>query len=299
MEKGTPKALPQSTRTRSSSLSEGAGASTRTRSLTTTSASLQEEASKMAQVASTAADKAATYQRKMTDYVGRQAPPGGAGELPSGPCDPAAQASGSGSGTSSGPNKSVTEEAVNRLLQQARQDGDASAVLKAVEVLQKAVDSTPSTQDKPEEAEEEGWQVWTNRRNRRIGADLGEQVQRPVRERTPFQLPGRPSSSSSRGYYTSAGRRHIANADSSGSSRLAPVARLTDQQWQWFKDKNCLGCGAKHQVKNCPKITGAESKALLRAAFGCPEDMRPGNRPMQGRRVPPPPTDPARRISCG
>ena len=113
----------------------------------------------MVQVAAAAADKAAAHQRKMTDYVDRQVPPGGAGELPSGPCGPAALAgrsaaaqqpgggataaaatigeSSSGSGTGG---VSATEQVVNQLLQKARQEQAAGPVLQAVEILQKALD---------------------------------------------------------------------------------------------------------------------------------------------------------------
>ena len=290
------KVKPKSTRSRSGSLSEGTGARMRTRSMTSTTSELQEEPARMAQVAAAAADKAARHQKKMTDYVGRQESPSGAGELPPGPCGSAAPASTGGRDPNPRMDTSEanpTEEEVEELLNQARRGQDQDR--QAAQASQDAEDPAREDQGTPDEAEGD-WQIWSSRR-RRIGADLGPQDQRQIRERTPFQLPGRQvGSSSGRGYYSSANRRQIAIADSR-SSRLSSAAALTDQQWKWFSDKLCLGCGATHQVKDCPRLTPAQAKGLLRAAFSCPTDMRPSSR-RQRPRVPPPPTDPARKRSA-
>ena len=303
----------KATRSRSGSLSEGtsaAGSSSRPRTLTTTSTDLQGEAARMAQVAGTAADKAAAHQRKMTDYVGRRvpspAPSGGAGELPSGPCGPTAadkeadkSQAPSATGTRPGSGSGATAAAIDQLLQQSRRDGDAAPVLQAVELLNKAISPGPGVDqemaDKSEEQDEEqeeNWQVWSTRKNRCVGADMGVQEQRQVRERTPFQLPGG-QTADRRGYYTSTNRRNIAYADSRASKPSA-VATLTDEQWHWFREHRCLGCGGKHQVKDCPQLTAQEARALRKAVFNCPVDMRPGQA-ASGRRVPPLPQGPGGR----
>ncbi len=303
----SPRLGSRTVRSRSGSLSEG---STRTRgrprTLTTVSTELQAESGRMEQVAAAASEKAAAHQRKMTDYLGRQVPPpSGAGELPSGPCGSAVQAriqertqepQSSGSGQAPTAGKSATEAAVSQLLQKARQQSDASAILQAVDVLNVALGAgaggeraspapgTPAAepqgesqqQQQQQDREEGGWQTWTNKKTRRIGSDLGEHSQRQVREKTPFQLPGR-SMTDRRGYYSSANQRNVANANSR-SSRPSAVAHLSDRQWRWFKRRLCLGCGNDHQVKDCPQLTLGEARALLRAAWSCPEDMRPGDR---------------------
>ena len=72
------------------------------------------------------------------------------------------------------------------------------------------------------------------------------------------------------------------------------VARLTELQWAWFRMKVCLGCGKDHQVKDCRMISREEGKALLKAAWSCPEDMRPWNWDQAAPRAPrPPPSVPA------
>ena len=254
----------------------------------TTTMELQSESSKMAQLAAAASEKAA--QRKMTDYM---APPSGAGELPSGPCGSAARSEvqvlqqgsptnpseeSEESSSTSGRNPTTAAEAVSQLLQEARQQQSAGALMQVVQVLQDSMETgsgSGEAQDKANPTEEEGgWRTWTNRKNRRIGGDL-EQEERKERSRTPFQLPGVPAEAR-KGYYPSANRRHIASANR--SSKLSMVAQLTEEQWGWFKLGVCLGCGKKHQVKDCPLLSPAEGRALVRAALNCPADMRPGDR---------------------
>ncbi len=252
----------------------------------------------MAQLAAAAADKVA--QRKMTDYM---ASSGGAGELPSGPCHPAAQEQGQSprqaQGLPTNPSEDsemeasqvqdkapTTAETISKLLKEARQQQHPGAAFQAVQVHQDAdrQEQGPSESGKASATEEdkEGWQVWTNRRNRKVGSDL-EQEARQERCKTPFQLPGI-SAEERRGYYPSTNRRHIASANR--SSR--PVtAKLTEQQWSWFKVGACLGCGANHQAKDCKALSSAESRALVRAALSTPPDMRPGGDDRRAPKKPP------------
>ncbi len=249
--------------------------------MTSTTKNLQEEATKMATLASNASAKAQT-QRKMTEFV--QAAQGGAGELPPGPRGPAAQA------VTPASVQEVTEK-VAMTLSQMREE--ASAVQTLQQTASTSATPTPSTSAAKTAEQEEimvidddedggGWQTWTNRR-RKIGADLGEQDRRQSRGSTPFQLPGQPHHDR-RGYYTSAYLRNTANADQYRSSKHRAAAALTREQWEWFHQGACLGCGKNHQVKDCRAITREEGRAMLRAALSCPEDMRPGARAAAGTR---------------
>ncbi len=323
-------------RPRSGSLTEGRGTPARNRrSSTSTTQELQDEESRMARLAATAADKAAAHQRKMTDYVSRSRTPSpvGAGELGSGPRDPAAAASPAAKSprnTSSTqqqqhkkkvpseeeeemdtgiakekPSRPTTED-VNRLLQESRRQRSAVQVIQAIHACTSAISGAPAAPKDVGAAggaagvaedgageDGDGWQVWSNRKNRRIGADLGKEEERGIRGSTPFKLPGA-ELHNRRGYYTSTYRRNQAQLDSR-SSKPTMVARLTELQWTWFRMKVCLGCGKDHQVKDCRRISREEGKALLKAAWSCPEDMRPWNRDRAAPRTsrPPPPASAA------
>ena len=287
-------------------------------SATATTKDLCEESNKMQALAKKAADKAAAHQRKMTDYVA-VASPGGAGELGSGPRDPvmaavaaaAARQPGGAAAVllkthqqqqqqaqSGGPVQEGQNlgQAVDSLLKESRQQRNPDSMIKAVQLLNDAMSTSTSgagASGSPDEEDGEGWQVWTNRKNRRIGGDLGQEEEEDRRRRmrgsTPFQIPGAPTWSQ-RGYYTSTQNRNLASVNR--GSRTTAVARLTDQQWFWFKRKKCLGCGEGHQVKDCPVLTPEEGKALLRAVFSCPADMRPNPGDRSAPRRPPPPRGP-------
>ncbi len=265
----------------------------------TTTKSLQEEATKMAAVAAAAAKKA--QQRKVTDFMvsspkGGQGTTGGAGELPSGPCgltNPgAAQAPVPTTATATttaapampgmvtpGSSQSLTE-GVMSVLQQMRhlqeQQGQEAA---AIRVLEQTSGGGEPSKKPDEEEDQSNWQIWTNRKNRRIGGDLEVQEPRQVRGETPFKLPGQSLSGGNKGYYTSSYRRDQARMDARGSNQSSAAAALTDRQWFWFKKRLCLCCGMDHQVKDCPDVARREEGfALLRAAFSCPPDMRPGGK---------------------
>ncbi len=263
-----------------------------------------DESNRMRALAATAAAKA--QQRKMTDFLGQakqQELPSGAGELLSGPCGSAASLPGS---------RSLVDDAdrIQQQIRKLRERQEQSEQSDAQKLIQKfreqdkilaeekaaaltASNATPSraaataaTATGAEEAEEDdgGWRVWTNRKNRRVGQDLEQErrVERQVREKTPFRLPGQPLMEH-RGYYTSAAKRNQALADQGRSNQASPAAALSDQQWFWFKKRLCLSCGMDHQVKDCPDLARRdEGHALLKAALSCPVDMRP-----QGRRAPP------------
>ncbi len=317
-DKSTPAARKES-RQRSSSVSEQrtrarTSSTSSSKGMSSTTKNLMEESSRMATLAAAAASKA--HQKKMTDFMsqgGRQgglpqqqqqgassAPPGAAGELPSGPCGLA------GSRSSS----SLMEDAA-ALVQQMRQAHEqqaavtaasqmlmqtagasrvaaaaAAAGVSAPKMASAAVGSSAAAAGAPGKEQEQddgsGWQVWTNRKNRRVGEDLDRGQDRSRREQTPFRLPGQPLREE-RGYYTSAARRNQAAADQHRSNRPSVVAALTERQWFWFKRRLCLNCGMDHQVKDCPDLTSKEEGyALLNAAFGCPEDMRPQGRQGSG-----------------
>ncbi len=298
--KGSRSRTSSTTETRSRS---GSTSSTRGSSMTSTTTDLMEESSKMKALAAMAAAKA--QQRKMTDFLGTseqgssktqgqgQALLGGAGELPSGPCDPAAAAA---------QGKDPADVEVDRIQEQIRvlRDQQEQAVKKkqqeqqAAEAAKKAAAQDPqrtqggasggSSDEASRDDAEGGWKIWTNRKNRRVGEELGQGDPRQVREKTPFRLPGQ-QLPEGRGYYTSTARRLQAQADQARSNKSSAVAALSDRQWFWFKQKLCLHCGMGHQVKNCPDLTKDESYALLRAALDCPVDMRPY---AQGRRGPRP-----------
>ncbi len=238
--------------------------------------------------ATTAAAAHKVLQRKMTDFM-KSKSSGGAGELPSGPCGPAARTE----SVSASP--SLTEEVAQvighlRGLQEQQKKEQTAAQL----LLQTAagVSGTPGAKANPsstggataadggeKDEDEGGWQTWTNRKNRRIGESQAqrEQEERQKRSQTPFQLPGQ-QQHHGRGYYTSAWKRNQAAADQRRTNKGSPVAALNDRQWFWFKKRLCLGCGMDHQVKDCPDLTKEEGHALIRAALNCPEDMRPQGR---------------------
>ncbi len=176
------------TRTRSSSVTEtrSRAGSTSGRGITATTRALMEEPERMA--AAAAAQK--TQQRKMTDFISpqrTQTPSGGAGELPSGPCGPAA-----GSGSS----PSLTEEVANvvghlRSLQEQHQQEVAASNL----LLRTAAAGTPASSaagsGAAKEAEDDGgWQVWTNNKKQahRGEPDAAGAVPSPSRD-----LAGSPS----------------------------------------------------------------------------------------------------------
>ena len=157
----------------------------------------------------------------------------------------------------------MAAKAVHDLLQQARQQQNADSLMKTVKFLQDRMGSgtssgsgsgaTGASQDvvvvaeksASKAKEDEEWRVWTNHKNRKVGAQMREQDSRKARERTPFQLPGRPHAES-RGYYSSTDRRNQATANS--GSRATAITHLTEQQWLWFRAFRCLGCGGKHQA---------------------------------------------------
>ena len=309
METGADKAAakkPKEGRTRTSSTSEarsrsGSTSGGRRPSLTATTTGLMEESNKMKTLAASAAAKA--QQRKMTDFLGDksqphtqaqgQAPPSGAGELPSGPCG------------SAGDQESLEQE-VDKIQEQLRVLRERQELSAAAQVLKKlqektAAPSTSAASNPPsggaatgeasastadQAGDDDGWQVWTNRRNRRIGEQLDKDP-RQVREKTPFGIPGQPTHTE-KGYYTSAFKRNQAQADQNRSNKSSAVAALSEKQWFWFKERLCLSCGMDHQVKDCPELSSREEGyAVLKAAWGCPADQRPragqGHRVLQGR----------------
>ena len=278
---GQPQAVKDAARRRSNSTSGVRSRTASTSDRTQTTKDLMEETSRLNKVAAAATHKA--QQRKMTEFLGQ--PSGGAGELPSGPCglaaNPGAGASGEDGGTAP---RSLTEEVASvvshlRTLQEQQQEQDNTAVrtlsLVAAGKTGEAARAAGGGSGAKEQEEEGGWQVWTNRKNRRIGEVTSPEQERTRREQTPFQLPGQPQRQD-RGYYTSAYKRNQAAADQYRSNQSSVVAALTERQWYWFQKKRCLNCGRKHQVKDCPHLTcKEEGYALLRAALDCPPDMRP------------------------
>ncbi len=244
----------------------------------------------MAALAAAATKKA--HQRKVTDFMVSSSPrgaSGGAGELPSGPCgltnpDRTDQAAPTAASTAAATSEdSSLMDGVKSILQQMRQmqeqHGQEQA---AIRTLAGATSrGEPSKNPDPQEAEDDGdWQVWTSRKNRKVGETREAQAQesRQTRGETPFRLPGQ-NLSSNRGYYTSTVKRNQAAMDSRRSNQSSAAAALTEKQWFWFKKRLCLSCGMDHQVKDCPDVARRdEGMALLRAAFSCPPDMRPGGR---------------------
>ena len=123
-------------RARASSTSESgssrprSGSTSSTKSRTTATSSLMEESNRMRALAATAAAKA--QQRKMTDFLGsseqvrQQVPPGGAGELPSGPRDPVASLSGSGQGQADEEAARIQEQ-IRLLREQQDKQGQSDA----------------------------------------------------------------------------------------------------------------------------------------------------------------------------
>ncbi len=280
---------------------------------------------------------AKSHQRKMTEFMS-----GGAGELPSGPRGPTtltrsssttavsaastgatgasasgstAATSGAGTAAQGSSGTSLTLAEVDKIKAQMMQrQKEANEIATAQQILQQVTRNalggtagassagvpTEEPQGQGQSQEGESWQVWTSRKNRRVGGDLGEQ-DRQAREKNPFQLPGQPHALS-RGYYTSTYKRNQARADQYRLSKSSAAAALTRDQWDWFRSGSCIGCGEKHQVKDCKVTSNEEGRALIRAALSCPPDMRPGSRTgeRQGKRVPPPPSGPsaARRAAA-
>ena len=197
-------------RSRTSSVSELRSRSGSTSGLSKTTADLQGESQKMKALAATATAKA---QHKMTEFVSAperaqvqeqvmstSAPLSGAGELPSGPCGSADAATAAAAAAALGTG-SLVDQAV-RIHNQIKQIRDSQA--------QGTSASTPGGSAQPNTGEDEDgdWQVWTSRKNRRIGEELDREYQRQVREKTPFQLPGQQQHGENRGYYTSAAARN-------------------------------------------------------------------------------------------
>ena len=269
--------------------------SVRDAGMTATTRSLMDETNRLAATAAAAAKKA--QQRKVTDFLvdPKKGVSGGAGELPSGPCGltnpegpPRTPVASAAASTSSSMMSTTAATAASSSLV----DGVASVLHQMRQMQQQNLrEDAAATRREGAQGpdDEEGWQVWTNRKSRRVGeeTDVRTPPPRQARGETPFRLSGQ-APSSSKGYYTSAYRRDQAALDHRGTNRSSAAAALTDQQWHWFKKRLCLSCGAEHQVKDCPDLARRdEGFALLRAAFACPPDMRPGGAG-QGRGRDPP-----------
>ncbi len=225
--------------------------------------------------------------------------PQGAGKLGTGPSNPGGANLRKGDGRSLAEQAAAIQAQLRSLRDQAGQPQAQEEEIAVVEVV------PPQGQ---QEQQEGGWQQYVSRKNRKIGGQV--EYQRQAREPTPFRLPGHQHPYQSRGYYTSNNERNRVRMDQERSNRSSVVAALTPRQWDWYKRRVCLACGADHQVKDCRAVTRDEGFALVRATRNCPVGMCPlplaGRNPRdrdrpQGQRVATAPTEatPATSASAG
>ncbi len=157
-----------------------------------------------------------------------------AGDLGAGPSNPG------GAIPRTGDTHSLTAEQAGAIKDSYRdQAGQGQQAEKEILVVEEI---PPQKQQQQDQQDEGGRQQYVSCKNRRIGGQL--EYQRQVREPTPFRMPGHQSS---RGYYTSTYERNRARmGHSRTNNKSSAVAALTPRQWEWYKQRVCLACGADH-----------------------------------------------------